>query len=196
MNNEEKILHLLEKQGEMIGQMNGRLERVEAAQIEQGQRLVEQGQRLERLEAAQIEQGQRLVEQGQRLERLEAAQIEQGQRLVEQGQRLERLEAAQIEQGQRLVEQGQRLERLEATQAEQGDLLKVLDERSLRSAVLLEADVSRDLNRLYEGHGAIMNRLDKLATRSRVEELEGDVSMLKDSVKLLRIEVNELKKAQ
>ena len=45
MNNEEKILHLLEKQGEMIGQMNGRLERVEAAQIEQGQRL-------ERLEAA------------------------------------------------------------------------------------------------------------------------------------------------
>ena len=182
MNNEEKILHLLEKQGEMIGQMNGRLERVEAAQIEQGQRL-------ERLEAAQIEQGQRLVEQGQRLERLEAAQIEQGQRL-------ERLEAAQIEQGQRLVEQGQRLERLEATQAEQGDLLKVLDERSLRSAVLLEADVSRDLNRLYEGHGAIMNRLDKLAARSRVEELEGDVSMLKDSVKLLRIEVNELKKAQ
>ena len=133
MNNEEKILHLLEKQGEMIGQMNGRLERVEAAQIEQGQRL---------------------------------------------------------------VEQGQRLERLEATQAEQGDLLKVLDERSLRSAVLLEADVSRDLNRLYEGHGAIMNRLDKLAARSRVEELEGDVSMLKDSVKLLRIEVNELKKAQ
>ena len=154
MNNEEKILHLLEKQGEMIGQMNGRLERVEAAQIEQGQRL----------------------------ERLEAAQIKQGQRL-------ERLEAAQIEQGQRL-------ERLEATQAEQGDLLKVLDERSLRSAVLLEADVSRDLNRLYEGHGAIMNRLDKLAARSRVEELEGDVSMLKDSVKLLRIEVNELKKAQ
>ena len=168
MNNEEKILHLLEKQGEMIGQMNGRLERVEAAQIEQGQRL-------ERVEAAQIEQGQRL-------ERVEAAQIEQGQRL-------ERLEAAQIEQGQRL-------ERLEATQAEQGDLLKVLDERSLRSAVLLEADVSRDLNRLYEGHGAIMNRLDKLAARSRVEELEGDVSMLKDSVKLLRIEVNELKKAQ
>ena len=168
MNNEEKILHLLEKQGEMIGQMNGRLERVEAAQIEQGQRLVEQGQRLERLEAAQIEQGQRL----------------------------ERLEAAQIEQGQRLVEQGQRLERLEATQAEQGDLLKVLDERSLRSAVLLEADVSRDLNRLYEGHGAIMNRLDKLAARRRVEELEEDVSMLKDSVKLLRIEVNELKKAQ
>ena len=168
MNNEEKILHLLEKQGEMIGQMNGRLERVEAAQIEQGQRL-------ERLEAAQIEQGQRL-------ERLEAAQIKQGQRL-------ERLEAAQIEQGQRL-------ERLEATQAEQGDLLKVLDERSLRSAVLLEADVSRDLNRLYEGHGAIMNRLDKLAARRRVEELEEDVSMLKDSVKLLRIEVNELKKAQ
>ena len=41
-----------------------------------------------------------------------------------------------------------------------------------------------------------MNRLDKLAARRRVEELEEDVSMLKDSVKLLRIEVNELKKAQ
>ena len=70
-------------------------------------------------------------------------------------------------------------------------------------------DLGWRLQRTFEYHGkmtgiavpyvtnrAIMNRLDKLAARRRVEELEEDVSMLKDSVKLLRIEVNELKKAQ
>lgn len=85
--------------------------------------------------------------------------------------------------------QGEALERLEERVGE-------LDDRSLRSAVTLENQVLPQMQALYEGHGAIMEKLDKLASKSRVEELEDDVAMLKDSIKLLRLEVNELKKAQ
>lgn len=42
----------------------------------------------------------------------------------------------------------------------------------------------------------IMEHLDKLASKSRVEELESDVVLLKDAVKLMRLEIEALKKAQ
>lgn len=89
-----------------------------------------------------------------------------------------------------------RLDKLEEDVSELKSDVKVLDERSLKSAVLLEADVTRDLQRLYEGHGAIMEKLDTLADREQVDGHESDISIMKDAIKLLRIDVNELKKAQ
>ncbi len=71
-----------------------------------------------------------------------------------------------------------------------------VEDRAQRNAVLLECEVDRKLSLLYEGHDAIMERLDKLASRSRVEELEGDVILLKDALKLMRLELEALKKAQ
>jgi len=71
-----------------------------------------------------------------------------------------------------------------------------IDERSQRTAVLLETEVDRKLNLLYEGHDAIMECLDKLSPKSRVEILEGDVALLKDVIKLMRQEIADLKKAQ
>lgn len=71
-----------------------------------------------------------------------------------------------------------------------------LDDKSQRTAVLLETEINRKLDLLYEGHGTIMERLDKLASKSRVEELESDVVLLKDAVKLMRLEIEALKKAQ
>lgn len=82
-----------------------------------------------------------------------------------------------------------RLDRLETNQAE-------MQETLTRVAVTQEAQVLPQIQLLFEGHSELNNKLDKLASKSRVEELEDDVSMLKDSVKLLRMEVNELKKAQ
>ena len=41
-----------------------------------------------------------------------------------------------------------------------------------------------------------MENMRGLAEKSRVEALEDDVAMMKDSIKLLRIEVNALQKAQ
>lgn len=37
---------------------------------------------------------------------------------------------------------------------------------------------------------------ERLASKSRVEELESDVALLKDSIKLMRLEIEALKKAQ
>ncbi len=71
-----------------------------------------------------------------------------------------------------------------------------LDNKSQRTAVLLETEINHKLVLLYEEHGMIMEHLDKLASKSRVEELESDVVLLKDAVKLMRLEIEALKKAQ
>lgn len=76
------------------------------------------------------------------------------------------------------------------------DRLDRVEDRAQRTAVLLETEVDRKLDLLYEGHDAIMERLDKLASRSRVEDLENDVVLLKDAIKLMRLEIEKLKKAQ
>lgn len=99
------------------------------------------------------------------------------------------LKETQDQQGQLLEKQGQLLEK-------HGQMIERLDERSQRTAVLLETEVDRKLNLLYEGHGIIMENLDQLAPRSRVERLEDDVALLKDAIKLMRQEISELKKAQ
>lgn len=88
-----------------------------------------------------------------------------------------------------LEKMNQRMERME-------ERIDQIDERSQRTAVLLESEIDRKLNLLYEGHESIMEYLDKLATKSRVEILENDVALLKDVVKLMRQEIAELKKAQ
>ena len=71
-----------------------------------------------------------------------------------------------------------------------------IDERSQRTAVLLETEVTTKLNLLYEGHETIMETLDKLAPKSRVELLEDEVDMLKDVIRIMRQDIAELKKAQ
>lgn len=76
------------------------------------------------------------------------------------------------------------------------DRLDRVEDRAQRTAVLLETEVDRKLDLLYEGHDAIMERLDKLASKSRVEDLENDVVLLKDAIKLMRLEIEKLKKAQ
>lgn len=85
------------------------------------------------------------------------------------------------------------LAELMATQRSQGELLARVDERSQRTAVLMETEVMDKLNLLYEGHGLIM---ETLAPKDRVDELEADVVVLKSAVKMLTQEVAELKKAQ
>ena len=147
MNIEEKILQLLEKQGEMIGQINDRLGRLE--------------DRMDRLES--------------RMDKLEG-------RMDNLEGRIDKLETSQAA--------------MQATLDEHTAMLKNLDERSLKSAVLLETEVPRKFNLLYEGHSVIMENMRGLAEKSRVEALEDDVAMMKDSIKLLRIEVNALQKAQ
>jgi len=116
--------------------------------------------------------------------------------LEKHGAMLAEMKAAQNGMQTALAEMNSRLDRMETVQAKQGEQLEELDTRSLRSAVLLETEVSRDIRLVYEGHAAIMEKLDTLTPKSRTEALEDDVAMLKDVVKLMRQEINELKKAQ
>lgn len=95
------------------------------------------------------------------------------------------------------------LEHLNRAQAETQEKIAGMDERltetqtaAVRAAVLLEGDVQPKLQLLYDGHQSIMERLEALAPRNRVEALEEEMSFMKTVVKALSQEVAELKKAQ
>lgn len=65
-----------------------------------------------------------------------------------------------------------------------------------RVAVTQENVVLPRIQALYENHGTIMEKLDTLASKERVDEHESDISIMKDAITLLRMDVNELKRAQ
>lgn len=71
-----------------------------------------------------------------------------------------------------------------------------IDQRSIRTQVLLETDITDRLQLLYEGHGTILDQMKELSGVDRVAALEDDVAMMKDVIKLMRQEITELKKAQ
>ena len=76
------------------------------------------------------------------------------------------------------------------------DRLDRVEDRAQQTAVLLETEVDRKLNLLYEGHDAIMERLDKLAARSELEMLRSDMDLMKMAMRSMSQEIAELKKAQ
>ncbi len=77
--------------------------------------------------------------------------------------------------------------------AKQGELLEELDDRSLRSAVMLENEVLPKLQLLYEGH---VHLQETLAPKERVEVLEDEVITLKSAVKMMAKRLDALEKAQ
>ena len=114
--------------------------------------------------------------------------------------RFSKLEATQTKQGEQLTRLEERVEKLDATQARQGEQLtrleervEELDARSLKSAVLLETDIPHQLGLLFEGHKTMM---EILAPKSRVEELEEEVSIHKGAIQALANRVSVLERAQ
>mgnify|MGYP001067698221 FL=1 len=89
-----------------------------------------------------------------------------------------------------------KVDELDGKVAELDGKVAELDDRSLRSAVLLETEVARDIRLVYEGQALLKEKMDGLATARRVASVEDDVAMLKDVVKLMRLEINERKPAQ
>ena len=88
--------------------------------------------------------------------------------------------------GAALAELQKGQEQMRVEQAQIGDDLTSVKLR-------LELDIEKRFDAVNEGIDAI---LDKLTPKSRVDELEADVVVLKSAVKLLSQEVAELKKAQ
>ena len=92
MNNEDRILLMLEKQSILLEQMQG-----DISDLKQGQ--AETNQRLDKLETkvGKLEQGQAKLEQGQ-------AKLEQGQAKLEQGQAKLEKETTRIRQSVAQIE--------------------------------------------------------------------------------------------
>lgn len=86
-----------------------------------------------------------------------------------------------------------RLDQMQAAQEQvQGDLVGVKDDLA-HIKVRLDYDVDKRLAAINEGVDAIQ---ETMVSKSRVEQLEDDVIVLKTAVKMLTQEVAELKKAQ
>lgn len=60
----------------------------------------------------------------------------------------------------------------------------------------IENEIKPDIHSLAEGHAAILDKLDSLASVSRVEALENDVALLKQVIRSISQELAELKRAQ
>ena len=119
-----------------------------------------------------------------------------GEMLERHGETLEKHSKILEEHSKILEQHSQILEEHSAELKKHGELLEKLDERSQRTAVLMETEVTRKLDLLYEGHGAIMDFLETLAPKSRVEVLEDDVRLLKIAFKSMQQDIAGLKKAQ
>jgi polyhydroxyalkanoate synthesis regulator phasin len=85
--------------------------------------------------------------------------------------------------------QSEQLNRLEANMDE-------LDTRSLRSAVILENDVARNIRLVYEGQEMLRQKMDALAPKERVEVLEDRVVALETVIKSMSKRLAALEKAQ
>lgn len=95
-----------------------------------------------------------------------------------------------------LEKHGEMLEKIDQRMGRMEERIDQIDDRSQRTAVLMEADLAPKIQLLYEGHGLIMESLDKLATKDRVEKLENEIIVLKTAFRTLAQRIEELEKAQ
>lgn len=71
--------------------------------------------------------------------------------------------------------------------------LEKLKQETVKTNLAIENEIKPQINLLAEGQSAL---LEKLATRSEVEELREEVDFLKSVVRTHEREIQELKKAQ
>lgn len=94
---------------------------------------------------------------------------------------------------QTLIELIKGQEEMRADIAELKATVDELDQRSIRTQVLLETEIRDNIQLFFDGHKTI---LETLAPKSRVDALEDDVSFMKTVIKAMSQEIEELKKAQ
>lgn len=77
----------------------------------------------------------------------------------------------------------------------------MLDEKDLQEiahlmTVLIENEVTPKFTALAEGQQTLLTKMEELAPKSRVEELEEQVSMMQLAIRSIAHELEELKKAR
>lgn len=120
------------------------------------------------------------------LEKLTEEVSRHGEMLAKQGETL-------AKQGEMLAKHDVILNKLVEKVDRQGERLEEIDDRSLRSAVILENEVLPRLQLLYEGQA---NLRETLAPKAQVEILRDDVETLKSTVKIMTKRLDTLEKAQ
>jgi len=132
-------------------------------------------------------------QQGETLARHEEMLVKQGEMLarheellVKQGETLARHEEMLVKQGETLAKHGGQL-------AEMKEDICELRETAVRVAITQENIVLPRLDTLADGHKHL---LKTLASDSRVEALEEDVSTLKSAFKMMSNRLAALEKAQ
>ncbi len=96
-------------------------------------------------------------------------------------------------QGEILTTHSEMLAKQSKLLEKHNELLEELDDRSLRSAVILENEVLPKLQLLYEGH---VHLQETLAPKERVEDLEDEVITVKSTLKMMTKRLDALEKAQ
>ena len=179
MNNEEKILQMLTKLVDTVNQQGETLARHEEMLVKQGEMLVMHGEMLVKQGETMARHEELLVKQGEMLARHEEL-------LVKQGETLARHEEMLVKQGETLAKHGGQL-------AEMKEDICELRETAVRVAITQENIVLPRLDTLADGHKHL---LKTLASDSRVEALEEDVSTLKSAFKMMSNRLAALEKAQ
>ena len=139
-------------------------------------------------------------QQGETLARHEEMLVKQGEMLVKQGETMARHEELLVKQGETLarheellVKQGETLDKHGGQLAEMKEDICELRETAVRVAITQENIVLPRLDTLADGHKHL---LKTLASDSRVEALEEDVSTLKSAFKMMSNRLAALEKAQ
>ncbi len=96
-------------------------------------------------------------------------------------------------QGEILTTHSEMLAKQSKLLEKHNELLEELDDRSLRSAVILENEVLPKLQLLYEGH---VHLQETLAPKEQVEDLEDEVITVKSTLKMMTKRLDALEKAQ
>ena len=76
------------------------------------------------------------------------------------------------------------------------ELLEYLAGEVRNLNLAMENEVTPKIQALAEGHTTIIEKLESLTPKSRVEALEDDVALLKQAIRSMSQEISELKKAQ
>ena len=87
-------------------------------------------------------------------------------------------------------------EKILSSLAQHEQRLNSLSDEVAKINIILENKIQPTLQLLAEGQSAILEKLDHLAPKSRVEQLEEEVSFLKEVIRMHTAQINELKKAQ
>lgn len=109
---------------------------------------------------------------------------------------LEALTETVGKQGEQLAALTEKVDALDKKVDRQGEQLQELDDRLVRVALIQENDIQPKIQALFESVGILKDKQKAAPTEERVDALEDDVDVLKDVVRHLRQDVDELKNAQ